>query len=87
MELLVLFVPLAIVGAVMGRWMRWHPLVIGGAIGVVPGILGLVAMSAFATDGGAILLFAGGAYLIGTAVAALGAFCGWLRRKHIERIA
>ena len=87
MEFLTLLLPGVLAGAAAGRWTRMHPLVAALAVGAVPGVLGMLAAAAFATEGGAILLMGTFAWLLGSAAAAFGAFIGWLRRKHIERTA
>ncbi len=86
MELALIFLPLTLIGAALGRWTRWHPLVIAPVVGLLPGAFGMVAVAAFATDGAAILVGTAAAFLLGTGVSGLGAFMGWLRRKHIERM-
>ena len=82
--LLAVLLPIA-AGAALGRWTRWHPLLIGAAIAIVPGALGLLLSAAFSTDGAAILVTGGIWFLVGGLVSSFGAFLGWLRRKHIER--
>jgi len=85
-ELIVFVLPLGIVGAALGRWTRLHPLVIGAAIGLLPAALGALMMAGFFADGTTIVVFAGIAFVVGGGIAALGAFCGWLRRMNLERI-
>jgi len=85
-ELIVLALPLALVGPVLGRWTRLHPLVIGGAIGLLPGLLGALAMAGFFAGGPTILIVGGMCFVAGGGIAALGAFGGWLRRMNLERI-
>jgi len=73
-------------GGAFGRWTRWHPLAIGTVVGLLPGALGAFAMMTFATEVGAILLFGALAFFIGSGLTTLGAYIGWLRRKHIEKV-
>jgi hypothetical protein len=84
-RLALLFLPIALVGAGLGRWTRWPVLAIAALLGFIPGTLGLMAMAAFSDEGRAILLFAGAGFLMGGAIAAIGAFVGRLRRTHVER--
>jgi hypothetical protein len=85
MELIVFVLPLALVGAALGRWTRLHPLLVGAAIGLLPALLGTLMMAGFFADGAAIVVFAGIGFAVGGGVAALGAFGGWLRRMNVER--
>jgi len=80
---LVLLVGITLIAGAIARWTRFHPLVVA-ALGGFPGsLIALLLPGETPTREG--LAFAGIVYIVTTAVAALGAFMGWLRRKNIER--
>jgi hypothetical protein len=84
-ELIVLALPLALVGAALGRWTRLHPLLAGAVIGLLPAALGALTMAGFFAGGATILIVAGMCFVVGGGIGALGAFGGWLRRTNVER--
>ncbi len=86
MGILLILILVVLVATVLGRWTRLHPLVIAGMTAVLPGALAMLVMAGMFADGSA-MMFAGlAAYGIAGGVAGFGAFMGWLRRRHVERI-
>jgi hypothetical protein len=85
-ELIALALPLALVGAALGRWTRLHSLLAGAVVGLLPAVLGGLTMAGFFAGGATILIAAGMCFVVGGGIGALGAFGGWLRRMNVERI-
>lgn len=86
MASLPLAMAIALVAAALGRWTRWHPLVIAALVGLVPAVLAVFVMAGAFADGAAILAAGAAVYVVTGGFAAFGAFLGWLRRTHAERI-
>ena len=74
----------ALAGAGVARWTRWHPLLIGPLVAIPVAVLALLVAAGAMSPGA--LAVGGIAWLIAATAGALGAFLGWLRRKHIKRM-
>ncbi len=86
MALAAYFLPLLFLAAGVGRWTRWPPILVALTIGLIPAVLGFIAMALFTTEFRARILFGGAGFLVGTAVAAFGLLIGRLRRHHLGNI-
>jgi hypothetical protein len=73
----------AVLGAALARWTRLHPLLVAGILALAGGGLGVVATVGFV--GANPWPFGVMAIIVFGFIGALGAFMGWLRRKHVER--
>ncbi len=74
----------AIAGMALCRWTRLHPLLAGLAVGLVFAPIALIVAGGMMSEAAVLMAFV--AIIIFGSIGALGAFAGWLRRKHRERI-
>ena len=74
----------ALAGAALARWTRLHPLLVGALVAIPIAVLATAVaaatMSPAALGAGLVT------WTVAAAIGGIGAFLGWLRRKHIERM-
>ena len=81
---LILFGLLTVAAAFAGaRFTRWHPLAIATLGALVWGWFGALGAAYFSS--GEWMVIGVATFVVGLFPTGLGAFLGWLRRKHMER--